>query len=229
MSDRSHRSIGSERSYRSIGEVVEALRGEFPDISISKVRYLEAEGLVVPERAPSGYRRYHEPDLAQLRWVLRQQRDHFLPLRVIRERLSAGEFTGDGDGSSPVPVPRVDPTRPADESIELTGKEIVERTGLSVDHLAELERYGLVAPRSRRGRPVYSGDDLIAAQLVARFLDHGVEPRHLRPFKVAAEREAGVIQQRLSSLEGPAAEQAMGGLVRLGSELRALLLRRYLH
>lgn len=203
--------------------------GEFPDVSISKVRFLESKGLVVPERAPSGYRRYQDHDISQLRWVLRQQRDHFLPLRVIRERLSAGEFTGDGSEAAPAVVPRVDPTRPADQTIELTGKEIVERTGLSVDHLAELERYGLVAPASRRGRPVYSGDDLIAAQLVSRFLDHGVEPRHLRPFKVAAEREAGVIQQRLSSLDGAASEQAMGGLVRLGADLRALLLRRYLH
>lgn len=220
--------VDGGRSHRSIGEVVEALLTEFPDITISKVRFLESKGLVVPERAPSGYRRYRDRDIAQLRWVLRQQRDHFLPLRVIRERLSAGDFSGDDD-SAAAPVPRVDPTRPADESIEFTGKEIVERTGLSVDHLAELERFGLVAPRSRRGRPVYSGDDLLAAQLVARFLEHGVEPRHLRPFKVAAEREAGVIQQRLSSLDGAAAEQAMGGLVRLGTDLRSLLLRRYLH
>lgn len=217
------------RPHRSIGEVVDILAAEFPDITISKVRFLEGEGLVVPDRAPSGYRRYRERDIAQLRWVLRLQRDHFLPLRIIRERLSAGEFTGTDDTDRPVAVPRVDPTLPADDTIELTGKEIVERTGLSVDHLAELERFGLVDPASRRGRPVYSGDDLIAAQLVARFLDHGVEPRHLRPFKVAAEREAGLIEQRLSGLSGAAAEQELGGLVRLGGDLRALLLRRLLH
>ncbi|MFN3218692.1 MAG: MerR family transcriptional regulator [Acidimicrobiales bacterium] len=215
---------------RTIGEVVEALIDEFPDISISKVRYLESKGLVEPDRADSGYRRYHDADVAQLRWVLRQQRDHFMPLRVIREHLIAGVRI-DGDDGDPVQtLPRIDPMSPPDRDLELNGKELTELTGLSVEHLADMERFGLVAPTIRRGRPVYTGDDLIAARLVAAFSEHGIEPRHLRPFKVAAEREAGLIEQRLSGI-GSAAERrnALAELMRLGEDLRSLLLRQLVH
>ncbi len=216
---------------RTIGEVVEALLDEFPDISISKVRYLESKGLVEPDRADSGYRRYHDADVAQLRWVLRQQRDHFMPLRVIREHLIAGARIDDDGDEDPVQgLPRVDPMSPPDRDLELTGKELTERTGLSVEHLADMERFGLVAPMMRRGRPVYSGDDLIAARLVAAFSEHGIEPRHLRPFKVAAEREAGLIDQRLSGIaSGTARRNALAELMRLGEDLRSLLLRQLVH
>lgn len=223
--------------HRSIGEVVELLTGEFDDITISKVRFLESRGLVEPERAASGYRRYRDRDVAQLRWVLRQQRDQFLPLKVIRERLSTGRFDaevqledGDDQGArAPIDVAPVDPLLPPDTRLELTGRELAERTGLTTDDLAAMERYGLLMPQQRRGRPVYSGDDLLATQLMARFLDHGVEPRHLRPFKVAAEREAGVIGQRLAALSGAAADDALAELLHLGAQLRALLLRRLVH
>jgi DNA-binding transcriptional MerR regulator len=215
---------------RTIGEVVEALIEEFPDISISKVRYLESKGLVEPDRADSGYRRYHDADIAQLRWVLRQQRDNFMPLRVIHEHLIAGVRI-DGDDGDPVQtLPRVDPMSPPDRDLELTGKELAERTGLSVAHLADMERFGLVAPTTRRGRPVYTGDDLIAARLVAAFAEHGIEPRHLRPFKVAAEREAGLIEQRLSGIaSGAERRNALAELMRLGEDLRSLLLRQLVH
>ena len=215
---------------RTIGEVVEALIDEFPDISISKVRYLESKGLVEPDRADSGYRRYHDADVAQLRWVLRQQRDHFMPLRVIREHLIAGVRI-DGDDGDPVQtLPRIDPMSPPDRDLELTGKELTELTGLSVEHLADMERFGLVAPTMRRGRPVYTGDDLIAARLVAAFSQHGIEPRHLRPFKVAAEREAGLIAQRLSGIaSGGERRNALAELMRLGEDLRSLLLRQLVH
>ncbi len=98
----------TERTLRSIGEVVELMAPEFPDITISKVRFLETQGLVTPERAPSGYRRYRDVDVAQLRWVLRQQRDQFLPLRVIRERLNSRELTDDElrEASTPAPPRR---------------------------------------------------------------------------------------------------------------------------
>ena len=217
--------------HRSIGDVVDELATEFPDISISKLRFLESRGLVTPERAASGYRRYDERDVAQLRWVLRQQRDHFMPLRVIRERLTSGELTEDDLSSTDVaaPVIRVDPLQAPDETTELTGQEIAERTGLSVEELAAMEKAGLIAPRSRRGRPVYSGEDLVAARLVARFLEHGIEPRHLKAFRVAAEREAGLIGQRLSGVRGEAeVRDTTAELVRLGEDLRSLLLRRLL-
>ena len=156
---------------RSIGEVVELLEDVFPDVSISKIRFLETQGLVCPERAESGYRRYSDRDVAQLRWVLRQQRDQFLPLRVIRERLSSGQLTEEEleEVGPPMAIARVDPMTPPDHDMELTGQEITERGGIGVEDLAEMEKFGLVAPKMRRGRPVYSGDDLIAARLVARF------------------------------------------------------------
>lgn len=216
----------------SIGEVVDLLSEEFPDVTISKIRFLETQGLVVPQRAPSGYRRYGDRDVRQLRWVLRQQRDHFLPLRVIRERLSSGHVGEDelDDNDAPIVMPRVDPMSAPDRELELTGQELTERSGIGVDDLAAMERFGLVAPRSRRGRPIYSGDDLIAARLVARFLDHGIEPRHLRPFKVAADREAGLIEQRLSGISNAAGRTAaLAELVRLGEDLRSLLLRAAVH
>lgn len=214
---------------RTIGEVVEALIDEFPDISISKVRYLESKGLVEPDRADSGYRRYHDADVAQLRWVLRQQRDHFMPLRVIREHLIAGVRTDGGD--DPVrTLPRIDPMSPPDRDLELTGAELTERTGLSIGQLADMERFGLVSPTTRRGRPVYTGDDLIAARLVVAFSEHGIEARHLRPFKVAAEREAGLIEQRLSGIASAAERRnALADLMRLGEDLRSLLLRQLVH
>lgn len=217
---------------RSIGEVVELLGEEFPDISISKVRFLETQGLVVPDRAASGYRRYRDIDVRQLRWVLRQQRDHFLPLRVIRERLSSGVVDDEELDAlgSPAPLPRVDPMAAPDRELELTGQELTERSGIGVDDLATMERFGLISPLVRRGRPVYSGDDLIAARLIARFLDHGIGPRHLRPFKVAAEREAGLIAQRLSGVGDPSEKaDALRDLLRLGEDLRALLLRQMVH
>lgn len=217
---------------RSIGEVVELLGEEFPGITISKVRFLENQGLVVPGRSASGYRRYRDRDLRQLRWVLRQQRDHFLPLKVIRERLSSGDIGDEelDDAGAPVALPRVDPMTPPDRELELTGQELVERSGISVDELSAMERFGLIAPQSRRGRPVYSGDDLIAARLVARFLAHGIGPRHLRAFKTAADREAGLIAQRLSGVATPTdRSDALRELLRLGEDLRSLLLRQIVH
>ncbi|MGI9624298.1 MAG: transcriptional regulator FtsR [Acidimicrobiales bacterium] len=219
----------SSGPYRSIGEVVELLEPEFPDVSISKLRFLEANGLVTPERAESGYRRYRERDVAQLRWVLRQQRDHFMPLRVIRERLSVAELTDQDldDVASAVSRARVDPMRAPDDDLEFTGAEVADRSGLSVEQLAAMEKAGLVIPVSRRGRPVYSGDDLIAARIAAGFLAHGIEPRHLKAFKVAADREAGLIAQRLSGVGSePAVTETKADLIRLGEDLRSLLLRR---
>ncbi len=219
----------SPRTHQSIGEVVDLLIDEFPDLTISKVRFLESRGLVSPERAPSGYRRYRDRDVEQLRWVLRAQRDRFLPLKVIRQQLAAGAFTGGDDDDSPLVLARVDATTPPDDAIEMSAKELTDRSGLSTAQLAELEKFGLVEPRQKRGRSVYSADDLTAAQLVARLVEHGFEPRHLRPFKVAAEREAGLIDQRLAALTGEEAERARAELVHLGADLRALLLRRLIH
>ena len=219
-------------SERSIGEVVELLIDDFPDISISKIRFLETRGLVCPQRSHSGYRRYSERDIAQLRWVLRLQRDQYLPLRVIHEQLKMGELSEEelAEVGPSLPVTRIDSMKAPEHSLELTGQEIAERSGIGVEDLADMENFGLLAPKIRAGRPVYNGDDLIAARLVARFAAHGIKARQLRSFRVAAESAGGLIQQRLSRMSSVSErDDALRELVRLSEDLRALLLRQALH
>ena len=126
--------MGTTPSYFSIGKLVKILEADFPDISVSKVRFLESKGLINPERSTSGYRRYGEKDINQLRWVLSLQRDHFLPLKVIKERL-----VGDGNSerSETFQLPQLDPSSPPDESLEFTKSELLKRTGLSEEKFKE--------------------------------------------------------------------------------------------
>ena len=202
------------------------LEVDFPDISISKVRFLESKGLVEPERTSSGYRRYSEKDLNQLRWVLSLQRDHFLPLRVIKERL-----VGDGDSeeATTLQLPQLDPSIPPDESLEFTKAELLKRTGLSEDKFKELVSYGILPKVNQSLGEMYNADDLFVAQIVSRFYSYGIEPRHLRHIKRGADAEALLIDQRLTGLQGKRATKAVVELAKLSSELKTLLLRRALH
>jgi DNA-binding transcriptional MerR regulator len=215
---------------RSIGDVVGLLAPEFPDLTISKLRFLEREGLVSPERAASGYRRFHDADIDQLRWVLRRQRDHFVPLRVIAEQLARGEFHPDGaapegaDGA----VPRrslPDPLRPAPTSTWLTPAELRRRSGLSSSQLEALEQAGLIQVEFRDDRPVFGDHAVAVTELAARFDAAGLEPRHLKAFKLAADREAAVCLQRVAGVAPAAREETLRQLLALADELRALLLR----
>lgn len=328
------------RAHLSIGEVLSLLHDEFPDVTISKIRFLESQGLVDPERTPSGYRKFYEEDIERLRWVLRQQRDSFLPLKVIKGRLegqttlasdeqqavgvpeplppvatvepvpaahipppavaeragveqvveSALPGVGDGGGeagSSAAPgekarstaasvirngvtrqarvseegalvgvasasEPRPAPSRSGrrrqhvgtrrhetgnggqrkgGEEGELTLEELVSAAGVDVETVRDLERYGLIVPRFIGGAPYYSREAALIAGLAAAFARHGVEARHLRAYKGAAEREAGMVQQVVMPLirqRNPearrAAAQAVEELSSLGAELRAVLL-----
>ncbi len=202
------------------------LEVDFPDVSISKVRFLESKGLVEPERTSSGYRRYSEKDLNQLRWVLSLQRDHFLPLRVIKERL-----VGDGDSeeATTLQLPQLDPSIPPDESLEFTKAELLKRTGLSEDKFKELVSYGILPKVNQSLGEMYNADDLFVAQIVSRFYSYGIEPRHLRHIKRGADAEALLIDQRLTGLQGKRATKAVVELAKLSSELKTLLLRRALH
>ena len=213
-------------SYFSIGMLVKLLEVDFPDVSISKVRFLESKGLVEPERTSSGYRRYSEKDLNQLRWVLSLQRDHFLPLRVIKERL-----VGDGDSeeATTLQLPQLDPSIPPDESLEFTKAELLKRTGLSEDKFKELVSYGILPKANQSLGEMYNADDLFVAQIVSRFYSYGIEPRHLRHIKRGADAEALLIDQRLTGLQGKRATKAVVELAKLSSELKTLLLRRALH
>jgi DNA-binding transcriptional MerR regulator len=332
-----------DRSHLSIGEVLSLLQEEFPDVTISKIRFLESQGLLDPERTPSGYRKFYEADIDRLRWILRQQKDHYLPLKVIKDRLddarsrpapapSSGVNNGgaaaahgppergrrgaapagaaaatalalderppvrrppdapttaasplaaaptsapsvsdapaparsqgpvqaaradSGPGLAPAPAaapPGAAPTAPAaagratvgaptaevraTDSISLTAEELVQHSGLSLRDLRDLERYGLIESSAVGDDAYYDGDALVIAQTAAGFLQHGIEARHMRTYKVAVDREAGFFEQIVLPLlkqRNPEARQrareTVVELVRLGQQMRAVLLAREL-
>jgi DNA-binding transcriptional MerR regulator len=243
-----------DRAYLSIGEVLSLLKEEFPDVTISKIRFLESQGLLDPERTPSGYRKFYDSDVDRLRWILRQQRENFLPLKVIKGRLrdATGEpLEEDPDGpaapAAAMPRPAQAPAAPTSSGGEtsplsvprggtsLTLAELANTTGLEEDEIRELERFGLLAPR-RVGSSVYYDDDaVVVANLAAGFMRYGVEARHLRMYKVAGEREATFFEQvvmpMLKQRNPQARRQAtetLSELSRLGHGLRAAMLRQAL-
>jgi DNA-binding transcriptional MerR regulator len=288
----------SERGYLSIGEVLALLQEEFPDVTISKIRFLESQGLIEPERTPSGYRKFYGIDVDRLRFILREQRENYLPLRVIRDRLDAPPADDDleeieatprpvtvvGDGSidppdaatlAPSPVdhvpvwmrkappgvqrtpehdrtshPSVVATPPAslqlvsptarvtpapleaepDGGTQLSLDELATTTGVDIAELRDLERFGIITAHVV-GRTSYYGDDAVrTAALAAGFLRHGIEARHLRMYKQAAERETALFEQVVAPLakqRNPRARiqatEAVRELADHGAALRALL------
>ena len=324
------------RSHLSIGEVLALLQHDYPDITISKIRFLESQGLLNPERTPSGYRKFYDQDVEQLRWVLRQQKENFLPLKVIKDRLAAGRLdapasdsglldlnagvgpvasdepdspgdpahvrpavavvapllrrdltTGpntdtpdaatdsghnhDRIGSAPDsddaqagaaanpastanpenPGNPANPANPANSarpaavdeprsmdlgvamsSVSMTGRELCAASGLTPRQLAELEQYGLVTARTLGHDGVYDEDALVVANLAAAMGAFGLNPRHLRMFKVAAEREAGMYEQmalpRMRTNRPEVRRQAVDDVARvagLAEQLHRALLR----
>ena len=265
----------AERAHLSIGEVLSLLQEEFPDITISKIRFLESQGLLDPERTPSGYRKFYEPDIERLRWILRQQRENFLPLRVIKDRLQAGAAPTAASAASttstapvavaepaPAPTPSTEPAprpvapvRPAaraplseeppprgpgsldsgPSAVSLTRDELANACGLHERVLGELERYGLITGRPMGRDTLYDEEALVVARLAAGFMRFGVEARHLRMYKVSAEREASFFEQVVLPLvkqRNPSARQQavqnLGELTSLGESLRAAMLRQAL-
>ena len=229
------------RAYLSIGEVLSKLRGDFPDITISKIRFLESEGLIEPQRTPSGYRKFTSADLERLRYVLLAQRDHYLPLRVIKENLDAmdrglepaplsstnagprpalGLATVDGEISPSNFAPSAD--------LRLSRDELVKASGITDAALTELESFGLITISGRH----YDGDALAIAKAVTEMGGFGIEARHLRSFKSAADREIGLIEQvitpltRQKSAESKArAEEVQKEIASLSIRLHAALVR----
>lgn len=313
----------------SIGEVLSLVQEEFPDVTISKIRFLESQGLIAPERTASGYRKFYDADIDRLRWILRQQRDHFLPLKVIKKMLDEGsdpesgapqqqlfdspaaepqssapsdttEGAGEGAGvpaqsqiarspahpavaaaargsrsnaaeNDPVDAadnPRPAPTTPADIVAALqedprgrrrspakadrakpsrsmadnsaghallSREELLESAGIDEDFLSSLEQFGLIVATTTGATSSYDHDAVEIASAAARYAALGLEARHLRMYKVAAEREAGMIEQLIIPLvrqrNPEAAKQAIercDELAELGSQLHQTLLRRYL-
>jgi DNA-binding transcriptional MerR regulator len=212
----------------SIGEVLAHLRTEFPDTTISKLRFLEAEGLVDPQRTASGYRKYSWHDVARLRFVLTAQRDQYLPLRVIREQLERME-------SEPPPPARptlvaVGAERAADPAdTRIPREDVIERTGVSDVLLDELEQIGLV---SARPPGWYDADAVIIVEAVVGLTHYGLEVRHLRAFRAASDREVGLFTQLLAPLvrqSDPGARARAGETARdlqaLSQRLHAALVR----
>lgn len=229
------------RAYLSIGEVLGKLRGDFPDITISKIRFLESEGLIEPQRTPSGYRKFTNSDLERLRYVLLAQRDQYLPLRVIKENLDAlDRGLQPAQVSGGVATPRLAtidgelaPANFAESSdLRLSREELLKASGVVEEQLVELESYGLIAPRGRH----YDADALAIARAVTEMSGFGIEPRHLRSFKSAADREIGLIEQvitpliRQKSSEAKArAEEVQREIAALSVRLHAALVRGGLH
>jgi DNA-binding transcriptional MerR regulator len=313
----------AERAYLSIGDVLGLLREEFPDITISKIRFLESQGLLDPERTPSGYRKFYDGDVERLRWILHQQKENFLPLKVIKGRLEDGRArngrqraqaggsrpearrrgaasaapagagepaggealagatrsrdleevrtggpsgstaasSGSTAGGSGVPAQRehvgavaVGTAGDAAAGTAATAsagggvgeprarggtgytlEELSSASGLGADEILQLEAYGLVATESVAGTTYYDEESMPVAKLAAGFKRFGVEARHLRSYKNAVEREAGLFEQIIIPLlkqRNPEsrrrAVESLAELARLGAGMRASLLRRSL-
>src|SRR5215472_14865177 len=198
------------REYLGIGEVLTLLRGEFPDISISKIRFLESEGLIEPARSPSRYRKFDAADVERLRYILTAQRDEYLPLRVIKERLvpSGGErAAGGGAGTA--------------GGGSLSRRELLAAAEIDDEQLAELETFGLV----RRVGRVYGPNALQVASAAAALGRYGVEARHLRAVRAAVEREISFIEQVVAPTLRQRNPEARGRAARTAREIAALTLR----
>lgn len=211
----------------SIGELLRLLKKEFPDVTISKIRFLESEGLITPERTQSGYRRFTGHDLDQLRRVLRMQRDQYLPLKVIRDQLA------DASGADEVPVSgsglRPEDFRPGAGRLRLSRAELAEAAGLDEALVAQLEVAGLVIATPTG---YFDEDALAVSQVIERLARYGVEPRHLRSFRVVTDRESGLIEQIATPYSQPRdrdakvrSQETIRELAALFVQLHAALLR----
>ncbi len=282
-----------ETSYLSIGQVLDLVKPEFPDLTISKIRFLESQGLLDPQRTPSGYRKFHDSDIERIRFILRAQQRDYLPLKVIKGRLGTGSRVASplAEPAEPAEPARHDrraqaaaahhaqPAHPAaapvavdgrarpagadsaigadgpagpaaadgpagpageqrddrpdvGEPVSLTIEELSTVSGLAPTDIAELERFGLVAGTRMAGTTYYDADSLQIARLAAGFKGFGVEARHLRMYRTAVEREAGlfgqVVTPMLKQRNATARRQVVDTLVelaRLGDALRTVVLR----
>lgn len=204
----------------SIGVVLDLLRGEFPDVTHSKIRFLEAEGLVTPERTASGYRRFTAYDCARLRFILTAQRDQYLPLKVIKAHLDAqpdGELPQTG---SPYATPRLVPVDdsagsvggvtapPQPSQVRLSREDLLARSGVDEELLSSLVKAGVITPCFKSASATFFDEhSVVIAQCARALADYGVEPRHLRAFRSAADRQSDLIAQ----IAGPVVKAGKAG------------------
>ena len=234
----------------TIGDVLTALSKDFPELTISKIRYYERQGLLRPARSAAGYRKFAPADVSRLHYILTAARDQYLPLKVIKERLEAADSgpdvslppledlegssaadvpaAGGGGGGGGVGVgPELFQLEVGDE--RLTRRELMRDSGLTSEELTELETYGLLAPRG--SSTTYEAEALVIARIVAELRSYGFQARHLRPVKAAVDREVGLIEQVLAALMRPgsrdgriAAETQARGYAALSVRLHVALL-----
>ena len=208
----------------SIGAVLALLRDEFPEVTISKIRFLEAEGLVEPQRTPSGYRKFGVRDVERLGQVLRLQRDHYLPLKVIREYLDAL------DAGEQVALPGpAEPVDLLDAGAEQRGggsrigrEELLAASGVSEEALSGWESYGLIEPDTDGA---YDAEAVVIAELIRDLGNYGLEPRHLRAVKAAAERQVSLVEQVVAPLRRHRNPQTRAHAEATAKELAALSVR----
>lgn len=216
----------------TIGAVLAALREDFPDLTISKIRFLESEGLVEPQRSPSGYRHYRPEDVARLRYVLSSQRDHFWPLKVIRESLDALDRgltpAPEAQGRPQAPQPTVDPDlaetdfQPGDRTLRLTRAELLSSAQATPELVDTLIAAGLIGGD---GRDAFDENDLRVVHAASGLARFGIEPRHLRPFRTVADREVGLVDQATRGRPAAHRDEERREVARLCLQLHAALLK----
>ena len=227
-------SAASRGARYNIGQVLDQLRPDFPGVTIPKIRFLEDQGLVKPERTAAGYRKFSGDDVSRLRYILLMQRDHYLPLKVIGEHLDAIDR-----GHEPPAIESVVPTvpkvalsadwLPSPESfrrtsdLRLSRRELLKVADISEELLTQLEQFGLVSARTGTGH--FDSDALVVAQTARELADFGFEPRHLRAFKTSADREVGLVQQVVAPLARGRDAAARGRAEDATSEIAALSVR----
>jgi DNA-binding transcriptional MerR regulator len=221
------------RNYQSIGEVLVSVKTEFPDITISKIRFLEAEGLIQPERTPSGYRKFYEKDVERLKHILRMQRDEYLPLKVIKDRLLKQE-TGQEvvEAEEEIEQSAEDEIAEPPTGLQMSIDEMSAATGVEKERIKDLEGFGLVCSHGPDGARYYDGDDYVVLSILKDFFRYGIEPRHLTMYKHFAEREADFFQtivaptlrQRNPDARRVAAD-ALGDLAATSRKFKQALLR----
>jgi DNA-binding transcriptional MerR regulator len=201
--------MAGTRNYQSIGEVLVNVKTEFPDITISKIRFLESEGLINPERTPSGYRKFYVHDVDRLKSILRMQRDEYLPLKVIKDRLArqdsgdvddteisldGNEPIEDGEATSASTGAKADDLAEAPTGLQMSLEEMSAATGVERERIRELESFGIVCSHGPEGGRYYDGDDYIVLSIVKDFFRFGIEPRHLTMYKHFSDRESSFFE-----------------------------------
>ena len=223
----------SEKKFFNIGQVCENLAEEFPEVTVSKIRYLESQGLIDPVRTESGYRKFSKEDLEKLVWILRQQRDYFVPLKKIKERLdrNAVDLQTSKAGGDSTPGKEFE-ENPITTGISLDSKGLAKASGVSLEKVDELTELGVIRGRRVGNKEIFEGEALLTIKSAKRLFELGMEVRHLRMYLVAAQREAGVIEQLLAAKAKSGdlksrveAKRELDEVVTLGREIHKCLLK----